>query len=244
MIRLSERAIHSSSTFDPRPSEPDRVPPARATTSEAFLYMADCPSLRIWSRTVGFTVMHVSVTSDPLSRIFALRRSAHAQSVYASNLVRPDVGAEGGDWTLRGIERSQSNRPLPQGCSYLDGTIRVTLPDGASPSDLCARLAIFLHPLDAVTCSQLPSAVLTRAMRLRPLFVTPRYSSHDGAPRLARDLYRIDDEDDADYVLDALDAAITALGRDCDAFDRLLATLGRCPRAREQLCASVLEWML
>ena len=209
----------------------DRID-AHWSNQQVFMYAASCASLEHWSVELGFRVLHFGVSSDPLRSVATLRN--HAALTYFSRPFDEDHGAC--DWNLLPLCFEQCD--MPPACERWGGVVKVNLHD-ASVMDLGKRLALFLGPLDALTCAQVPSALWSRWRNNKFLPVMGRYTEDQaGAARLVADLYRVDGKADEAYVIEALAASLMTLGPERKAFDRVLATLADAPRGRERIRAS------
>ena len=204
-----------------------------AGTTHAFLYGARCPTLRQWAKELGFEVLQVGVSDDPLRCIAAL--AEHGSKSYFAKPYDEDGGTCA--WEIVPLVACGSGRPMPAGCEAWAGTIRAELPPGATLAELAERLALFLSPLEALTSAQVPSALEGRFVAGKLLPVMPRYTAAPDATRLVRDLYRVHDAEDHAYLVAALDAALRTLGPGRAAFDDALATLAHAPRSGELMRA-------
>ena len=202
-------------------------------TRHVFLYGARCPTLRQWSTELGFEVLQVGVSDDPLRCVATL--AEHGSKSYFARPYDEDGGVC--SWEIVPLDACGNGMPMPAGCEAWAGTIRAELPPGATLAEMAERLALFLSPLEALTSAQVPSALEGRFVAGKLLPVMPRYTVASDATRLVRDLYRVHDAEDHAYLVAALDAALRTLGPGRVAFDDALATLAHAPRSGELMRA-------
>jgi hypothetical protein len=184
---------------------------------------AACEGTARLSETLGRTVILIDAAIDPVAHVASLRRDQHGSVVPCPNSFKPFHAEAGWDrWLPFPLEPAPGAPSSTGPASFVDGYLKVVLPDHVAPSEYREQLAGMLRHLRFDEAARRPDWIERSFAAEREILVKSRYTPRAAPPsvmrtyfrpegcRLVRDVYAIDPAEEPGRILCYALAALAA----------------------------------